>query len=67
MNYCILRLVHILLFTAGCVGQTYYYYYEGDEDFGGGYGGYGDSAIAEPDYYADLGVSRAATAREIKK
>ena len=53
----------LALLASLCGGETYYYQYDGDS------GGYGDNSydMAEPDYYADLGVEMSATAREIKK
>lgn len=64
----------LLLFVSLAESYEYYFF---EEDFGG-YGGYGggdyhgrpyqeENNVPEPDYYADLGVSSTATARQIKR
>ena len=64
----------LLLFVSNADTFEYFFF---EEDFDG-YGGYGEGEyhggsphqeenIPEPDYYADLGISSTATAREIKR
>jgi hypothetical protein len=65
-----LQALILLLFVSNA--DTFFF----EEDFGE-YGGYGEweyhgsshqeDNIPEPDYYADLGISSTATAREIKR
>ena len=70
-------IICLLLLIVTTSSSFEYYYYEEEEDFGG-YGGgnhhhshhhyhQDEEQVAEPDYYADLGISKTATAREIKK
>ena len=70
-------IICLLLLIVTTSSSFEYYYYEEEEDFGG-YGGGNhhhshhhyhqeEEQVAEPDYYADLGISKTATAREIKK
>ena len=66
----------LLLFVS--LAESFEYFFFSRRRFGG-YGGYGEgdyhggsphqeeNYVPEPDYYADLGVSSTATAREIKR
>ena len=69
-----LQALILLLFVSNADTFEYFFF---EEDFDG-YGGYGEGEyhggsphqeenIPEPDYYADLGISSTATAREIKR